>query len=478
MNIPLLIVIGYVLLLVLISFYSVKLIKGESSGFLLAGRSWPWFMVAFMLTGLAVGGASTIGAGQMAFEKGMGAGWYTGAWGFGAVFMGLTAASMWRRLKVTTIPELFGQYYTPSARIISVIIQFIIVMTTCCLQFVAGGALLSAMLPQYFTMFSGSLLTAVIFVFITLIGGLWAGGLANLVNVVVIWVGIVAGAIAANRFAGGYDSIVSKLPVGKVEYFDLFQGVGLTLIVAWFIVFMFTATSHQAVIQTGFAAKNAKASKWGFIGGGLIMAPLGFLAAYIGIAAKAVYPEIPSVQALPTIIMQGNQWIAGLTLSGLWAADISTGVALLTSAATIIQKDIYEWNLERKGETTDNEKSIRLFRVLVFVLGVIGFLMALKFTSIISTLLFALSLLAPFSIIFFFTVLAPKFCKRESAFWTIFVGLVLAAMWAFIPAFAGFWKGLGLIHPVYMEVVVTLPLFIILNLLLKNRIPEIKFYED
>jgi len=478
MNIPLLIVIGYVFLLILISFYSVKLIHGESSGFLLAGRSWPWFMVAFMLTGLAVGGASTIGAAQMAFEKGMGAGWYTAAWGFGAVFMGLTAASIWRRLKVTTIPELFGQYYNPSARIISVVIQFVIVMTTCCLQFVAGGALLSAMLPEYFTMFSGSLLTAVIFVFITLVGGIWAGGLANLVNVIVIWIGIVAGAIAANSFAGGYDTIVSKLPVGNVDYFDLFQGVGLTIVVAWFIVFMFTATSHQAVIQTGFAAKNGKAAKWGFIGGGLMMAPLGFLAAYIGIAAKSVYPEIASVQALPTIIMQGNPWIAGLTLSGLWAADISTGVALLTSAATIIQKDIYEWNLERQGKTSDEKKSIIIFRVLVLVLGVIGFFMALKLTAIIKTLLFALSLLAPFSFIFFFTVLAPKFCKKESASWTILVGLVCAALWAFIPSFAGFWKSFGLIHPVYMEVVVTLPLFIILNLVFKKSIPELKYHED
>lgn len=478
MNIPLLVVLGYVILLILISIYSIKLIKGESAGFLLAGRSWPWFMVACMVTGLAIGGASTIGASQMAFEKGISAGWYTGAWGFGAIFMGIFGASIWRRLKVTTIPELFGQYYNPSARVISVIIQFIIVMTTCCLQFVAGGALLSAMLPQYFTMFSGSLLTAAVFVAITLIGGLWAGGLANLVNVIIIWIGIVAGTIAANKFAGGYDTIVSKLPVGKIEYFDLFSGVGIAIVAAWFITFMFTATSHQAVIQTGFAAKDAKSAKWGFIAGGFMMAPLGFLAAYIGIAAKSIYPNIPSVQALPTIIMQGDPWLAGLTLSGLWAADISTGVALLTSSATIIQKDIYEWSLERKGIKPDDKKSIHMFRGLVLLLGVIGFFMALKFTAIISTLLFALSLLAPFSFIFFFTVLAPKFCKRESAFWTILVGLLLAALWAFIPAFAGFWKGIGLIHPVYMEVVVTLPLFIILNLVFKTKIPELKFYED
>ena len=97
-------------------------------------------MVAFMLTGLAIGGASTLRCAQMAFEKGLAAGWYDVAWGF--------------------------------------------------------GALLSAMLPQHFTLFSGMLLTAVIFVGIAMIGGLWAGGLANLVNVVVIWLGVTIGMVA------------------------------------------------------------------------------------------------------------------------------------------------------------------------------------------------------------------------------------------------------------------------------------------
>jgi len=477
MNIPLIIVIGYVIFLILVSTYSVKLLKGDSAGFMLAGRSWPWFMVAFMLTGLAVGGASTIGTAQRAFEKGLSAGWYTAAWGFGAIVMGLVGASRWRKMNVTTIAEMFGQYYDSKARIISVIIQFIIVMTTASLQFVAGGALLSAMLPQYFTMFTGSLLTAVVFVTITLIGGIWAGGLANLINVVIIWIGVSAGAFAAWGMAGGKAAIVAKLPT-NIDFFSLTEGLGMALIVAWFMVFIFTTFSHQAVIQVGFAAKTPKHSKWGYIIGGLIMAPLGFFAAYIGIAAKAIYPDIQSVQALPTIIMQTNPWVAGLTLSGLWAADISTGVALLTSSATLIQKDIYEWSLERKGKTVDSHKSLNIMRILVLGLGIIGFFMALKLTAIIKTLLFVLALCAPFTIIFLFTTFAPQVCKKQSAFWTILVGLLAAMAWAFIPGFAGFFQSKGLIHPVYMELLISLPLFIILNLIFKEPMNKVVVQED
>jgi SSS family solute:Na+ symporter len=67
MNVPLLIVVAYVCCLVAISFFSIKLVKNDAMGFLLAGRSWPWYMVAFMLTGLAIGGASTLGCAQMAY---------------------------------------------------------------------------------------------------------------------------------------------------------------------------------------------------------------------------------------------------------------------------------------------------------------------------------------------------------------------------------------------------------------------------
>ncbi len=68
--IPLIIVIIYICCLVLISLFSVKFVKKDAAGFLLAGRSWPWFIVGFMVTGLAIGGASTVGCAQQAFEKG------------------------------------------------------------------------------------------------------------------------------------------------------------------------------------------------------------------------------------------------------------------------------------------------------------------------------------------------------------------------------------------------------------------------
>lgn len=463
MNIPLLIVALYICCLILISLYSVKFVKGKTTEFLLAGRSWPWYMVAFMLTGLAVGGASTIGCAQMAFEKGLVAGWYDVAWGFGALLMGFFGASRWRKMNVTTIPEMLGYYYTPSARVIGVLLQFFIVLNVTCLQFVAGGALLSSMMPEYFNLFSGILLTAAVFVGIAIIGGLWAGGLANLINVIIIWIGITLGMIVCWSLAGDTETIKSNLPSG-INFFSLTKGLDPGILLGWFIVMGTMAFTMQGVTQISFAARSPKDARWGFIVGAVIMLPLGFFSAFIGIAAKSMYPDILSINALPTIIMGTNPIAAGFTLSGLWAADISTGVALLISSATLLERDIYEWALEQKGLNVSGAKSYKLSKVLVLLIGIIGFIMALKASSILKVLLIGLSLCAPFTVIFLFTAYLPGFCKKKAAFWTLLAGGIIILLWFVFP-----WVRF-VPHAIYLEWIISLPAFILLCIVCKEPV--------
>ena len=461
LNIPLLIVILYICCLMVISVLAAKLVKKETMGFLLASRTWPWYMVAFMLTANAVGGTSTVGCAQTGFESGIAAGWYTVAWGLGALLMGFFGASRWRGMKFYTVPEMFGSYYTMSARIVAVILQFMITMTIACLQFVAHGALLAAMLPNYFSLFSGILLTAIIFVGIALLGGYKAGGLISVLNVGVIYFGILVGVIASWSFAGGTETIVSKLPSG-INYFSLFESLGFGVVLGWIIVMGFQAFSSQSVVQISLAAKSPHAAKWGFIVGAILMAPVGFLAAYMGIAAKSLYPNIPSVDAMPVMIMKLHPVLAGITLAGMWAAGITTGVALLISSATLLEKDIYETYLDSRGLKISEEKAYKASRYLVLAVGVIGFFMALKATSLINVLTTLVSLCAPFTFIFLFTAYLPGFCKKGAAFWTILVGGIIVALWILVPAIR------IVPHAIYLECLITFPMFIVLCLTLKD----------
>ena len=80
--------------------------------------------------------------------------------------------------------------------------------------------------------------TAIVFVGITLIGGFWAAGLTNVINVAVIYLGIGLGVVLTMGKVGGLGSLTAALPAAHPG-FDLL-GVGFGQIAAWFLVMITT----------------------------------------------------------------------------------------------------------------------------------------------------------------------------------------------------------------------------------------------
>ncbi len=336
--IPLTIVCSYIVLLYLITWFTRRLSRGGMIAYLLAGRSLPYWVVAPLLAGLAIGGASTIGIAENAYQYGLSAGWYNAAFAVGAVLFGLSAARRYRKMEVSTIPEFFERHYNVSGRIVGVIGQLVLQIVITSLQYIAGGAILSSLLPDVFSFQTGMLVTALVFVGITLIGGFWAAGLTNIINVVLIYLGVFFGAFLAVKKVGGFKELVGKLP-HDFPAFDL-GAMGWMLILAWFIVMCTTTFSVQSIAQISFAAKDSSSARKGFILGGLIILPVGFISAVIGISATVLQPGIIPTEALPRTVLGLSPIVAGLVLAGLWAADVSTASALLVGSATLVVNDI------------------------------------------------------------------------------------------------------------------------------------------
>jgi SSS family solute:Na+ symporter len=316
--VPLLVVVFYLAALFAVTWWARRLNDrggGGAVGYLLAGRGLPTVVVASLLAGLAVGGASTIGVAERAYGSGISAGWYNAAWAAGAVVMGLFAARRYRRWEITTLPELFERHYGVGGRLLGVLGQLVIQVVITSLQYVAGGAILSSLLPEVFSFHGGMAATAVVFVGITLIGGFWAAGLTNVVNVIVIYIGIVLGAVLTLDDLGGFSGLQERLPAGHPG-FDL-GAVGGGLILAWFIVMITTTHSTQSVIQVGFAAKDEKTAARGYLLGAAIIAPVGFISALLGMAAAVMYPGIVPAEALPKVVLGLPPLAAGIILAGL-----------------------------------------------------------------------------------------------------------------------------------------------------------------
>ncbi|ADL13367.1 sodium:solute symporter family protein [Acetohalobium arabaticum] len=461
MNVTLLIVIVYIMLLYGLAWYSTKLKSGEEivEEFFLADRGFPAYIVAAMLTGLAVGGASTIGVAESAYTQGISAGMYNAAWAVGAIVVGFTAASRLRDLTVTTIPELFGNYYDEAGRVIAVIGQIIIQIVITSLQYIAGGAILASLLPELFSVNMGALLTAIVLGGVALIGGYWGAGLTNLINVIVIYIGVIIGAIMSISKAGGISNIVANLPVG-LQWFDPVAGVGIGIIIAWFIVMITQTHSTQAVVQISFAAKDGQTAKRGFILGGLIILPIGFICALFGIVAAVQFPGLEDpAMALPKVILNLPAIISGLTLAGLWASSISTTVGLLLGSSTLVVNDI--WKNYIQTDITQKQEHI-MSRIVVVVITALTFLLAITVEGILDTLLIGLTLTTAYTVVVLFTIFAPKLCKKSAAFWTIGTGIIFLFVWVFVPAIR------IVSHPIFLAWPIAIGTFLLVSMLDKT----------
>jgi SSS family solute:Na+ symporter len=442
---------------------------GGIVGYLLAGRGLPYWVSAALLAGLAVGGASTIGVAERAYTSGISVGWYNAAWAAGAFVVAFTVARRYRRLKITTLPELFERHYGRSARVIGVVGQLLLQVVITSLQYVAGGAILSSLVPGLsrvcealpfpVTPFQlGMFITAVVFVGITLIGGFWAAGLTNVINVTVIYVGVILGAVLAVRELGGLASLTAGLPEGHPG-FELFA-VGPAVIAAWFIVMITQAHSTQAVIQIGFASKNERHAARAYILGGLLILPVGFISAVLGMAAAVLHPDIVATEALPRVVLGLPPLAAGLILAGLWAADVSTASALLMGSATLVSNDVVKRFI---APDLAPWQELRLGRVTVAVLSVITFLLALTVQGILSALVIGLTLTTAYTLIALMTIYAPGLCRRSSATWTLLATMASLAVWWLLPES---WRLLG--HPIYFTWLVSLATFFLVALLDKR----------
>lgn len=455
MNISLIIVICYICVLFGISAYARKLSSKGTESFILAGRKLNTPLVAVTITGVAIGGASTIGVSEQAYSVGLAAGWYNVAWAAGAIIMGLIAAGKYRALNVATVPEMFEKFYDTKGRIACVIGQIIIQLVASSLQYVAGGAILASILPGIFTFETGMIMSALVFISITFIGGMWSAGLSNIVNVTLIYFGITIATVSTIFSQGGFHNIATNLPK-NVPYFHPIDGLGWLAVASWLVVMITQSLSMQYSVQISCSAKDIKSARKGFIIGGLLMLPIGFLSALLGIAAKSAFPDISATLALPRIIMSLNPVISGITLAALWAADVSTACNLLLGSATLFSQDIYK----RFINPNTDEKHLRFVtKASVVVLGMLTFVLALTVVGILKTLMIGLSLATAFTVVFLFTVFTPKLCRKNSAFYTTLVGIIILVLWQLVPAIRIF------PHVIYLEWIACTVTFLLFPLL-------------
>ncbi|GHU04735.1 symporter [Alphaproteobacteria bacterium] len=435
MSVQLIILILYAVSLMAVAWWSTKIQQraqgNKTLNYLLAGRNMPAFLVAIMIVGLAVGGVSTVGVAERAYTQGLSAGWYNAGWGIGGIVVGLTLAKHLRRVTAKTIPEMVGAMFGPSARFLGVICQLLVMISITALQYVAGGSILTALMPDVFSFRGGMCASAIIFISITVVGGYWASGLTNIINVIAIYIGILIALWQTLDNFGGLDAIMPKLSADG-PWMDITTGMGLATVIAYVIVMTTMAAGTQVVAQISFAARNENAAKWGILIGGVIILPAGFICAIFGVVAAAEFPNLGNAaMALPTLAALLSPAVGGIFLAALWAADVSTAVGLLMGCSTLVLEDIVKKAVPRP---MSSGREMLVSRIVVLLVSLLSFGLALTVVGILKTITTALALTTSFTILIVAGIYFPKLVKKACGFWIILASLVLWIIWTFFPS--------------------------------------------
>lgn len=156
-------------------------------------------LICVTIIGLAVGGASTIGVSEHAFHCWSDCRLVYDCLGFGRDCYGFCSWLKYREQNITTITELIERHHTKGAVILGVFCQIVIQLVIISLQYIAGGNVY-AILPDIFDFHTGMIVSAITFIGITFIGGMWSASLSNVLNIILIYV----------RYLGGNDYPVQK----------------------------------------------------------------------------------------------------------------------------------------------------------------------------------------------------------------------------------------------------------------------------
>jgi SSS family solute:Na+ symporter len=136
------------------------------------------------------------------------------------------------------------------------------------------------------------------------------------------------------------------------------------------------------------SAKSASVAKWGCILGGIFVIVISFCVGLIGSVGKVLHPAAENAAVLPQVVEATlPPVLAGVVVSALLAAAMSTGNCLLVSISGSLSRDLYNkvFHPEKKLDELKHSKTVS--RLVVVGALVAGILIAFHAKDILYTII-------------------------------------------------------------------------------------------
>ncbi|MGA2332819.1 MAG: sodium:solute symporter family protein [Syntrophales bacterium] len=330
-------IVATLIAITVVGIYAGRKVK-TAADFSVGGRKASAAVVAGTIMGTLVGGASTIGTAQLAFQFGACAWWFTLGAGIACAVLGLGLSKPLHDSRLETVPQYLVVTYGSNIGPVSSIFSSIGIFLSIVSQGLAAVALLTSMFniePLTATIIGILLVLGYVFY-----GGVWGTGLVGVAKLGLLYVATIVCGVIAYNMVGGYAGLAEKFTY--FPWFSLF-GRSFNLDAAAGFSLVVGVISTQTYIQAIYSGKDAQTSRRGAMISAFLIPPIGIGGILVGLYMRAYFPATPSIEVLPVFIMKFlPPWAGGVVLATMLVAVIGTWAGLALGVSTMVTKDIYK----------------------------------------------------------------------------------------------------------------------------------------
>jgi len=413
-------ILAYLSLLIVVGVARSGKVKTQTD-FMVAGRRLTAPILVGTLLATWIGSGSIIAGAGLAYNKGLPALWFdAGVWV--AIIILYLVAPRARRFAEFTVPDILEARYNKYARVFGTVTTIIAYTAIVSYQFKAGAMVLKlvAGVPEQW----GLILTALFVIGYTALAGMISVAYTDVVNGIVMIIGIAVTLPFLVSHAGGWSSVAAHLPK---ERFSAMGGMSPREAIGYALPTMLLLLGESNMYQRFFSAKNEKSARnavLGWIFGTIVLETMIVLVAVVG---SSMYPDINA----ETVILHAARFglplaLGCLLLAAIVSVIVSTADSFLLVPTTNIMRDIYQRFI---NPDLPQEKMVRYSRVVVVLLGAFAFLQVRFFQTVLSMALYAYTV---YGVAITPATLAAFFWKRATArgaMSSILLGTALTICW-------------------------------------------------
>lgn len=360
-----------------------------------AGKSFGTLIIFATLSASFIGGGFSLGNAEKVFLVGIAN--IVALWGFSLkeiLVAKYIVPKMDKYPEAISVGDIIEPHYGKNARIFTGVFAVLLCAGILGAQVGAIGYIFNLFLG--IERFWGIIIGCGIVIIYATIGGMKSVVWTDVIQFVVLAIGIPLTLFIGLEYVGGWESMTQKIPASRLELAT--SPEALLTIGALFLTFLLGETLVPPYVQRLLIGKTTKDVSKGTFLSGFFSIPFFAITGLIGLVALAINPDINPNYAMPYVIKETlPPFLQGIVIAAIISIVMSSADSFLNASSIAFINDIVK---PLKKRSLEQKTELQLARGVTLFVGILSVVFAISIESILDILIYAYNFWAP-------TVLIP-----------------------------------------------------------------------